>query len=106
MLEEVWNTFLIQLQRHPHVRTCTKKVIAGIPFIYIEFALPDTPQLKIDEAIAASSKQAIQGKSITFDTVFVRSEKNLLIYRHRFYVPQQKMFCCGNVCSDCTRFKQ
>jgi hypothetical protein len=71
MLEDVWNSFLSHLQQHSHINTCTKKVIAGIPFIYIKPALSNLPLLKIDETIAASSKQAVQGKRITYKTIFV-----------------------------------
>lgn len=85
--------------------SCWIKKAAGIPFLYVQVnsgrALADIT-LKIEK----ESRFAMKGKRLTFDCIFVREDKNLYVFRHRFYVPQEKMFCCGNLCEDCIRLKK
>jgi hypothetical protein len=47
----------------------------------------------------------MRGKQLHCETIFVRQEEHLYVFRHRFYVPQQKMFCCGNLCPDCILYR-
>ncbi|RSK26915.1 hypothetical protein EJF36_08555 [Bacillus sp. HMF5848] len=105
VLHTVWNDFFGHLEQNAYVEKFHKTEHAGIPFLYIT----TSKQLLVNEwidIIHQSSKKAVHNRQITFETVFIRKENNLLVFRHRFYVPQEKMFCCGNFCKDCIRFKQ
>lgn len=88
----------------PSITFAEKKLMAGIPFLYVTVS----QHVSIDQSTDAVKKHAVKamkGKRLTLNLDFVRSEGNLYVYRMRFLVPQEKMFCCGNLCFDCIRFK-
>lgn len=101
-LEPVWHIFITQLSLHPSIENVHWKKIVGIPFLYLTVK-NDLTMLELDKAISKCSAMSIKGKRLHSETVFVRNEGMLYVYRHRFHVPQEKMFCCGNLCKDCTR---
>lgn len=101
-IEDIWNTFLEQLQRNPGITDASWKKAAGIPFLYIHSEELGEEALK--EIILRAAGRAMRGKQLHAETVPVRKADGLFVYRHRFYVPQRKMFCCGNLCPDCIRF--
>ncbi|NHM29672.1 hypothetical protein [Neobacillus terrae] len=104
-LDLVWEKFIILLQSsNSIIEKAEWKKITGIPFLYI-MPRERTMVEDIQKAIMQSAAKAMQGKRLHSQTVFVRKEKSLLVFRHRFYVPQKKMFCCGNLCNDCVRFQ-
>ncbi|MGG4490644.1 hypothetical protein [Metabacillus idriensis] len=85
--------------------TCWIKKSAGIPFLYVQMNFAESLahiKLKIEK----ECRYAMNGKRLTFECIFVREDTNLYVFRHRFYVPQEKMFCCGNLCEDCIRLKK
>ncbi|WP_064093824.1 hypothetical protein [Rossellomorea aquimaris] len=102
-LNTIWEFFIEQLQKQEKVNSVYVKRMAGIPFLYIESTLEKS---KLEELIIGSSARAMRGKRLHSDTIFFRKNHSLFVYRHRFYVPQEKMFCCGNLCVDCVRLKQ
>ena len=103
-LEPIWQLFIKQLTLDERIYKAFWKKITGIPFLYIQIN-PDTPHPTLESLIKKCSDIAIKGKRLHSETVFVRQDDMLFVYRHRFYVPQEKMFCCGNLCVDCTRLK-
>ncbi|PLR79184.1 hypothetical protein CU633_01360 [Bacillus sp. V3-13] len=103
-LDHIWDRFIELLQADPAINKAYYKKAAGIPFLYI-CAIDNQPGQVLDAAIRRSSAKAMKGKQLHSETVFVRADDQLFVYRHRFFVPQQKMFCCGNQCADCVRFK-
>jgi hypothetical protein len=103
-LEPVWQLFMKQLTKNMCIHKAHWKKITGIPFLYIQI-VPHTSQSSLESLINKCSAIAIKGKRLHSETVFVRQDEMLYVYRHRFYVPQEKMFCCGNLCVDCTRLK-
>jgi hypothetical protein len=104
-LDKVWLIFLDQLMLSKNIETAYWKKVAGIPFLYIKVS-ENVLQSKIDNEIIQCSANAMKGKRLHCQTIFVRREATLFVYRHRFLVPQEKMFCCGNLCTDCIRFKK
>jgi hypothetical protein len=102
-LEQVWQAFILHLMKNDLITKAYWKKITGIPFLYLQ-AKEDTKQSEIERVILICSATAMKGKKLHCQTVFVRKEGNLFVYRHRFLVPQEKMFCCGNLCADCIRF--
>ncbi|PLR84091.1 hypothetical protein CVD25_12765 [Bacillus canaveralius] len=103
-LDHIWNRFIQLLQADPLINKAYYKKVAGIPFLYLR-AIGNPPDRLLDAAIRRSSATAMKGKQLHSETVFVRSDDQLFVYRHRFFVPQQKMFCCGNQCADCVLLK-
>jgi hypothetical protein len=104
-LEDIWTVFLHQLTLHTNYISIKKHVYSGLPFIYIETIDDQVEQQTIEESIQKSSALSMKGKRLHSETIFVRKDSNTYVYRHRFYVPQEKMFCCGNLCSDCIRLR-
>ena len=103
-LNTVWEHFLNRMKQDPSIIHVEKKMMAGIPFIYVTVS----SQFSIDHSTDSVKKHAVKamkGKRLTLNLTFVRSEENLHVYRMRFLVPQEKMFCCGNLCFDCIRFR-
>lgn len=102
-LDDIWKVFISLLQSNQLIDHADWKKAAGIPFVYIRPKIT-TAETAVEKAILLASSKAMKGKQLHSETLFVRREINLLVYRHRFYVPQKKMFCCGNLCADCVRF--
>ncbi|KMJ58513.1 hypothetical protein AB685_11575 [Bacillus sp. LL01] len=107
-LEQIWNTFLEELQKNDLVVQCFRKKVTGIPFLYVQIDSEHTSgwEEKGQSFIQVCSKKAMFKKKVTAETHFFRRQDNLFVYRHRFFVPQEKMFCCGNLCDDCIRLKK
>jgi hypothetical protein len=103
ILEDVINVFLNRMNAD-HSLSCRIKKSAGIPFLYVQMNSILTIA-EIKEKINKESRIAMKGKRLTSECIFVREETSLYVFRHRFYVPQEKMFCCGNLCEDCIRLK-
>jgi hypothetical protein len=103
-IENIWNQFIDLLSKHPSILHASYKKSAGIPFLYVE-AKEFCSQQELEKTIKKAAAGAMKGKQLHCETEFVRNDKQLYVFRHRFYVPQRKMFCCGNLCPDCIRLK-
>lgn len=104
-LEPIWQQFIEKLTLNKGITSAYWIKIAGIPFLYVSIA-PELSQLTLEAMIKKCSVAVIKGNRLHSETIFVRQDGVLLVYRHRFYVPQEKMFCCGNLCVNCTRLKR
>ena len=99
-LYEVWDHFLQELKGEDFIVSCYRKDITGIPFLYLQVKgnADCSDYLPVIEKCA---KKAMYKKKVTSKTNVVRKQDDTCVYRHRFFVPQEKMFCCGNFCEDC-----
>ncbi|MDZ5711540.1 hypothetical protein [Jeotgalibacillus haloalkalitolerans] len=102
-INEIWQRFISLLDEEPGIVTAEWRISAGIPFLYLHSITSDRQE--IEQKIKRCAVRAMRGKRLNAETIFVRAENEQWVYRHRFYVPQEKMFCCGNLCSDCIRFR-
>ena len=102
-LSLIWEDFMARLWQEPAIEDAKCKKYAGIPFIYLRPVLGRHASLP--GLIQKSAARAMRGRQLHCETVFVRSGE-VYVYRHRFYVPQKKMFCGGNLCPDCIRFEE
>ncbi|MFG6496275.1 hypothetical protein P8610_12990 [Fictibacillus sp. UD] len=103
-LNTIWEDFINRMKLDPAIIFAEKKLMAGIPFLYVSVSSHISIEQSTD-TVKKHAVKAMKGKRLTLNLYFVRSEKNLYVYRMRFLVPQEKMFCCGNLCFDCIRFK-
>ncbi|CAM3694584.1 hypothetical protein [Mesobacillus zeae] len=103
-LEIIWEKFLSSLNQEPKINNAYYKKVAGIPFLYLS-VMEGTDGDYIGKAIRLHSASAMKGKQLHSETFFVRNNEGLFVYRHRFFVPLRKMFCCGNLCTDCIRLE-
>lgn len=105
MLEEVWEQFLNCISIKEHIKNYTSKTICGVQFIYIEPIDEYKDEKVMKNLLIDCSKQFTSKYTITYKVDFVRFEDETFIFRHRFFVPNKKMFCCGNCCVNCTRLQ-
>ncbi|WP_216830896.1 hypothetical protein [Alkalihalobacterium elongatum] len=101
-LENVWNKFLELLEENPKIKSVIKKNITNLPFIYVQ---SNVMHQEIDLILKSAAMTVMKGKRLTLEMVYVRKTEDTYVYRLRFLVPSEKMFCCGNGCMDCIRFK-
>ncbi|MFY4773749.1 hypothetical protein [Metabacillus sp. RGM 3146] len=99
-LEAIWIQFLSELQSKEAIENTERKMIAGTPFLYVVLKT-SLNQHELEKLIRNAAKKAMAGKRVTVQTIYVREQANTIVFRHRFFVPQEKMFCCGNLCEDC-----
>ena len=102
-LENVWMVFMEKLEECGEYKHAEHKKYAGIPFLRVTCIDAEIPPESVIQTIKHASAFAMKGKRLHSETVFVRKDQATFVFRHRFYVPQEKMFCCGNLCDDCTR---
>ncbi|MGA9288592.1 MAG: hypothetical protein WBV93_09645 [Anaerobacillus sp.] len=103
-LDDIWNPFLNELAKSNAVSSVYRQNITGIPFLYLTVN-EDIRKATIETLIKIEAARCMRGKQLRMEYSFVREEGSLLVYRVRFLVPQEKMFCCGNLCPDCIRFR-
>ncbi|MGF9910654.1 hypothetical protein [Brevibacillus porteri] len=103
MLATFYHQFEEALHREKIVTHSSWRTYAGQLFFYVSSTLP-APLL---------TKQLMEtGERLTTDTklkpecIYVRSDDMQHVYRFRFRVPDEKQFCCGNLCEDCFLLRQ
>lgn len=97
----LYDELLDRLSKEKTIQFCKMTKVTGIPFLYI-YTYKFMDEYHLTKRIEEASSIIIKNKRITYQTMFVRKEnENCYVYRHRFFVPQEKMFCCGNNCIDC-----
>ncbi|WP_108669810.1 hypothetical protein [Peribacillus acanthi] len=104
-LDFVWEKYLKLLQKQPDIQKVHYKKVTGIPFLYITVSDSSVTLDTILKHMKICSALVMKGKQLHCETIYFRQQELLFVFRHRFYVPQKKMFCCGNLCPDCIRFK-
>ncbi|PQD94932.1 hypothetical protein CYL18_11385 [Pradoshia eiseniae] len=103
-LDIIWLNFLTALEQSASIIEAKRMVYAGIPFLYITAKENDIRLGELEREIALSAGAVMKGHQLHSKTQFIRNEAALFVFKHRFLVPQRKMFCCGNECADCIRF--
>ena len=103
-LDIIWLNFLTALEQSASIIEAKRMVYAGIPFLYITAKENDIRLGELEREIALSAGAVMKGYQLHSKTQFIRNEADLFVFKHRFLVPQRKMFCCGNECADCIRF--
>jgi hypothetical protein len=103
-LNSIWKIYIEKVESEVKIVHVEKKVIAGLPFLYLKLQ-EETDLEKLEHLLINHAMRCMKGKRLNFEIEFVRQENNLFVFRARFLVPQEKMFCCGNLCENCIRFK-
>ncbi|WP_134698563.1 hypothetical protein [Ammoniphilus sp. YIM 78166] len=95
---------LNELGQHPVIESLELKVLAGMPFLYIQSS---TPSHKVSRLISQTADTLIHQTPLHYESIYVRTYRNIHVYRFRFLYPLNKSFCCGNQCGeDCVLRKQ
>lgn len=89
-----------ELLGDPNIESIRWQQFAGHPFLYIKSSLTTDEVYHL--LLLAASKMTFNTR-LSIECQLVRSVTDLHVFRFRFLVPEEKMFCCGNQCEDCTR---
>ncbi len=98
MLEHVYRQFHETLLRTPGVTDAKWHVYAGQRFYYVETLLPAGA---VGDLLMEAGECVTAGTKLKAESIFVRSLPDCHVFRFRFLVPNEKQFCCGNLCEDC-----
>ncbi|EMT53782.1 MULTISPECIES: hypothetical protein [Brevibacillus] len=71
---------------------------AGNRFLYVTSPLPP-PQL--GDYLTEAGERIASGTIIHPECTYVRTAGMERVFRFRFLIPEDKKFCCGNLCDDC-----
>ncbi|WNC17086.1 hypothetical protein [Brevibacillus brevis] len=71
---------------------------AGQRFFYVSSAFPASALTK---RLTETGERLAAGTILKPECIYVRSDDREHVYRFRFTVPNEKQFCCGNLCEDC-----
>ncbi|MCM2674844.1 hypothetical protein [Alkalicoccobacillus plakortidis] len=97
MLDSYYSQFI---QTLPHY-SIKMKAIGGYYFLYVRSNENET---KTKESIQSAASDITKQTLLTFECESVRTVNGIHVFRFRFLVPREKMFCCGNECPNCIRF--
>ncbi|MGV2619927.1 hypothetical protein QRD89_08385 [Halobacillus sp. ACCC02827] len=103
--EKAWQKFESLLDQSPLFKQVTSKIYAGMPFFYLHTDR-SVDREPVENTLKNCAATAMKGKRLTLAMSYVRKDQALYVYRVRFLVPQKKMFCCGNGCTDCIRLER
>ncbi|PGL69780.1 hypothetical protein [Bacillus sp. AFS055030] len=105
MLEDVWEQFFKCIIKDKQINHFSTKQVCGVYFLYIQSECQQTEE-SIKKLLIECSKTITEQFKLIYRIEFIRNENNHFVFKHRFYVPNKKMFCCGNNCANCTRFRK
>lgn len=98
MLASFYQQFEKALLQEGIASSCHWRTYAGQRFFYVSSTLPaqslTTRLMEIGERLTSDTK-------LKPECIYVRSDDRQHVYRFRFLVPNEKQFCCGNLCEDC-----
>ncbi|ERN53263.1 hypothetical protein [Alkalihalophilus marmarensis] len=101
-LDVIWEKFMIMTSTEPAIKSISKKIFSGFPFLYIHSYISKED---IERLLFYNAAAVMKGKRLQADIIFVREQDQTFVYRMRFYVPNEKLVCCGRGCRDCIRFR-
>jgi len=103
VIETYYDRFLQMLdQQQEQFGQSYWRIHAGQRFLYVESILPPA---QLTSKLQDEAGNLIRGTKLGAECVYVRTQENIHVYRFRFTVPNEKMFCCGNFCVDCIRLR-
>ncbi|WP_400163942.1 hypothetical protein ACAF76_012810 [Brevibacillus sp. TJ4] len=98
MLASFYQQFEDTLHRDGRIAQSKWRTYAGQRFFYVNSALC-APELTI--CLLEAAGRLSHGTRLKPECIYVRSDDCWHVYRFRFRVPDEKQFCCGNLCDDC-----
>ena len=98
MLASFYQQMAETLQQGGMIVNSIWRTYAGQRFFYVNSMLPAPT---VTTCILEVAKHLSSGTRLQPECVYVRSEATWHVYRFRFRVPDEKQFCCGNLCADC-----
>lgn len=98
MIEQYYQLYYAHLLIQSEFTHASWREFAGKRFLYVSSPLPldyvVSRVLEAGDTCTASTKLRVE-------CVYVRSKDQQHVFLFRFLVPNEKQFCCGNLCEDC-----
>ena len=98
VLPAFYQQFEETLLREGTITSCAWRTHAGRRFLYVSSALPAR---SLTARLLETGERLTVGSKLLPECIYVRSDEGQHVYRFRFLVPNEKQFCCGNLCEDC-----
>lgn len=98
MIDALYSRLAAQLKSHTGIGRVDWREYAGQRFLYITGSLAANELLAV---IQQTGEHLASGTRLRVQCNHVRSDARHEVFRFRFLVPEEKMFCCGNQCTDC-----
>lgn len=98
MLELVYQRYHETVTHLSEIAALEWREYAGQRFLYVSSPLP---MESLTHLLLEAGERVISGTKLQVELLHVRSLEALHVFRFRFLVPNEKQFCCGNLCEDC-----
>jgi hypothetical protein len=103
VLEHVYQHYHETMSRLPEITHVEWREFAGQRFLYVSSPLPAGSLTKV---LLEAGNRVASGTKLKVELLYVRSLDSQHVFRFRFLVPNEKQFCCGNLCQDCFLFRE
>jgi hypothetical protein len=77
---------------------------AGMTFLYF-LPAEEILRRRLEEFLNREAAKFTENTELRHEFGYVRTSRHGVVYRFRLLVPDEKSFCCGNLCPDCIRFR-
>ncbi|WP_100373318.1 hypothetical protein [Bacillus sp. FJAT-45037] len=101
-LTHIWTLFIRLIESDKRIEQLSRRTYSGFPFLYIQTKYSKD---EMESLLRQAASAVMKGKRLQADIVYVRKQSDALVYRMRFYVPNEKLVCCGRGCRDCIRYR-
>ncbi|MGN7468768.1 hypothetical protein [Brevibacillus sp. SAFN-007a] len=103
MLAAFYRRFEEALHQEGIATKCDWRTHAGQLFLYVSSALPAS---RLTERLLETGERLTAPTTLKPECLYVRSSDDQHVYPFRFLVPNEKQFCCGNLCEDCILLRE
>jgi hypothetical protein len=103
VLDSYYERFHQSLLQADTVAETSWRIHAGHRFYYVNCPLPAHQVAKL---LLEAGESVAAGTKLKVECIYVRSHGEEHVFRFRFLVPDEKQFCCGNLCEDCYLLRQ
>ncbi|MDH4615838.1 hypothetical protein [Brevibacillus sp. AY1] len=98
MLASFYRQFEEWLHLEGIIENSDWRTYAGQRFFYVNSQLPAQ---SLTQQLLETGERLSIGTKLKPECIYVRSAEHWHVYRFRFRVPDEKQFCCGNLCENC-----
>lgn len=98
MLDRYYGELLQEIIKKGDVTEACWREFAGHRFLYVKSPLQAS---QLAKSLLATGGKITVGTKLKVECSYVRSSDGEHVFRFRLLVPNEKQFCCGNLCEDC-----
>ncbi|USG63689.1 hypothetical protein NDK47_16065 [Brevibacillus ruminantium] len=102
LLDQLYQRLMEELFADGFVAAASWREYAGRRFLYVRSPLTSA---QLSTCLTAAGERITAGTVIQPECIYVRTTGEDQVFRFRFVIPEDKKFCCGNLCEDCFLFR-